>query len=116
MRSVLERAAFLARDPAIEPAFIDFVKGQLHHLLAEHDPALTHLERAFLDTDFRRKYAMSLFQALAVELVRVGRLDDARRYAGMAGEETDRPQYFLRLVDALRSGDHRRDRPKSLPE
>ncbi|MFT5378062.1 MAG: hypothetical protein ACI906_004905, partial [Candidatus Latescibacterota bacterium] len=44
-----------------------------------------HLERAFLDGDFRRIYAMSLFHALAAELVWVGRLHDARRYARMAG-------------------------------
>ena len=102
MRSALERAAFLAHDPAIDPAFIDFVKGQLHHLLAEHDPALIYLERAFLAADFRRKYVMSIFHALAAELVRARRLDDAQRYARMAGEEHDRTQYFLRLVDALR--------------
>ena len=101
MRSALERAAFLAHDPAIEPAFIDFVQGQLHHLLEEHDPALSHLERAFLNVDFRRKYVMSLFYALATELVRAGRLDDARRYARVAGEVNDRTPFFLQLVEEL---------------
>jgi len=104
VRSALERVAFLAHDPAIQPVFIDFVKGQLHHLLGEHDPALTHLERAFLDDDFRRKYVTSLFHALAAELVRANRLDDARRYARIAGEENDRTQYFLQFVNELSPG------------
>ena len=101
LRSTLERAAFLAHDPAIETAFIDFVQGQLHHLLEEHDPALSHLERAFLHVDFRRKYVMSLFYPLATELVRAGRLDDARSYARVAGEVNDRTPCFLQFVEEL---------------
>ena len=100
MRSTLERADFLAHDPAIESPFIDFIKGQLYHLLGEHEPALAHLERAFLDSDFRRKYVMSLFHALAAELVRAGRLHDAQGYAHMAGEGNGRSAYFLQLVEA----------------
>ena len=100
MQSTLERADFLAQDPAIEPPFIDFTKGHLHHLLGEHGPALVHLERAFLDSDFRRKYAMSLFHALAAEFLRAGRLQDAQRYAHMAGEGNGRGEYFLQLVEA----------------
>jgi hypothetical protein len=64
--------------------------------------ALVHLERAFLDGDFRRIYAMSLFHALAAELVWVGRLHDARRYARMAGEGNGWTPYFLELVEAQR--------------
>ena len=105
MRSTLERAAFLAQDSAIEPPFIDFIEGQLHHLLEEHGPALVHLERAFLDSDFRRKYAMSLFHALAAELLRAGRLQDAQRYAHMAGEGNDRSEYFLQLVEAQKGSE-----------
>jgi len=102
LESALERAAFLAHDPAIEPAFIDFVQGQFYHLLEERDLALVRLERAFLDGDFRRTYAMSLFHALAAELVWAERLDDARRYAQMAGETNGRTPYFLQLVEAQR--------------
>jgi hypothetical protein len=105
MQSVLERASFLAHDTAIDPYFIDYIKGQLHHLLDERDLALVHLERAFLDRDFRRKYLLSLFHALAAELVSAGRLDDARRYALMAGEESNRPQYFLQMLEAFSSGE-----------
>ena len=99
MQSTLVRADFLAQDTAIESAFIDFTKGHLHHLLGEHGPALVHLERAFLEGDFRRKYATSLFHPLATELLRVGRRQDAQRYAQMASEGNDRSQYFQQLID-----------------
>ena len=99
IETALQRAALLAHDPAIEPAFIDFVRGQLHHLLEEHRPALIHLERAFLVVDFRRKYAISLFRALAAELVWADRIEDARRYARIASEEEQQIQYFLQLVE-----------------
>ena len=85
VRAALKQAGFLAHDPAVGASFVDFVKGQLYHLLAEHDPALRHLERAFLVEDFRRRYALSLFQALAVELVWAGRVEDAREYARLVG-------------------------------
>ena len=99
MQSTLVRPDFLTQDPAIESAFSDFTKGHLHHLLGEHGPALVHLERAFLDGDFRRKYATSLFHALVTELLRVGRLQDAQRYAQMASDGNDRSQSFQQLID-----------------
>ena len=104
LRKTLDRADYLAYDPAIKPAFIDFAKGQLHHLLGDHDPALVHLERAFLNVDFRRKYAISLFRPLAAELVRAGRQGEGQRYATMVGEETGRPLVFRRLLDAAETG------------
>ena len=85
VRAALKQAGFLAHDPAVGAAFVDFVKGQLYHLLEERDPALLHLERAFLAEDFRRRYALSLFQALAFELVWAGRVEDAREYARLSG-------------------------------
>lgn len=104
LRTTLDRVDYLAYDPAIKPAFIDFVKGQLHHLLEEYEPALVYLERAFLNVEFRRKYAISLFRPLAAELARVDRQDDALRYAAMVGEETGRPLDFRRLLDAAATG------------
>ena len=104
LRTTLDRVDYLAYDPAIKPAFIDFVKGQLHHLLEEYEPALVYLERAFLNVEFRRKYAISLFRPLAAELARVERQDDALRYAAMVGEETGRPLDFRRLLDAAATG------------
>ncbi len=99
LRVALKQAGFLAHDPAVGTSFVDFVKGQLYHLLAEHDPALLHLERAFLAEDFRRRYALSLFQALAVELVWAGRVEDAREYARLVGEEVGQEAHFLRIVE-----------------
>ena len=85
VRAALKQAGFLAHDPAMGASFVDFVKGQLYHLLAEHDPALLHLERAFGDEDFRRRYALSLFQALAFELVWAGRVENARELCTIGG-------------------------------
>lgn len=101
--AALEQAGFLARDPAVGAPFVDFVKGQLYHLLAERGPALKHLERAFLAEDFRRRYALSLFQALAVELVWTGRVEDAREYARLVGGEVGQEARFLRMVEAQRT-------------
>ena len=99
VRAALKQAGFLAHDPAVGAAFVDFVKGQLYHLLAERDPALLHLERAFLAEDFRRRYALSLFQALAFELVWAGRVEDAWEYARLVGGEVGQEAHFLRIVE-----------------
>ena len=99
VRAALKQAGFLAHDPAVGASFVDFVKGQLYHLLAERDPALLHLERAFLAEDFRRRYALSLFQALAFELVWAERVEDAREYARLMGGEVGQEAHFLRIVE-----------------
>ena len=99
VRAALKQAGFLAHDPAVGASFVDFVKGQLYHLLEERELALTHLERAFGDEDFRRRYALSLFQALAFELVWAGRVEDAREYARLVGGEVGQEARFLRMVE-----------------
>ncbi len=99
VQAVLKQAGFLARDPAVGTAFSDFVKGQFYHLLGEHGPALLHLERAFFAEEFRRRYALSLFQALAAELVWAGRVEDARAYARLLGGEVGQEAHFLRVVE-----------------
>ena len=99
VRVALKQARFLAHDPAVGVSFVDFVKGQLYHLLEERDPALLHLERAFLAEDFRRRYALSLFQALAFELVWAGRVEDAWEYARLVGGEVGQEAHFLRIVE-----------------
>ena len=101
--AALQQAGFLAHDPAVGASFVDFVKGQLYHLLAVRDLALKHLERAFLAEDFRRRYALSLFQALASELVWAGRVEDAREYARLVGGEVGQEARFLRMVEAQRT-------------
>ena len=99
VRAALKQAGFLAHDPAVGASFVDFAKGQLSHLLEEREPALLHLERAFLAEDFRRRYALSLFRALAFELVWAGRVEDAREYARLVGGEVGREAHFLRIVE-----------------
>ena len=99
VRAALKQAGFLAHDPAVGASFVDFVKGQLYHLLEERELALTHLERAFGDEDFRRRYALSLFQALAAELVWAERVEDAREYARLLGGEVGQEARFLRMVE-----------------
>lgn len=99
VQAVLKQARFLAHDPAVGASFVDFVKGQLYHLLAERDLALLHLEHAFLVEDFRRRYALSLFQALAFELVWARRVEDAREYARLVGGEVGQEAHFLRIVE-----------------
>ena len=99
VRAALKQARFLAHDPAVGASFVDFVKGQLYHLLEEHELALLHLERAFLAEDFRRRYALSLFQALAVELVWAGRVEEAWEYARLIGGEVGQAAHFLRIVE-----------------
>lgn len=103
VRAALKQAGFLAHDPAVGAPFVDFVKGQLYHLLAERALALKHLERAFLAEDFRRRYALSLFQALASELVWVGQVEDAREYARLLGDEVGEEARFLQMVEAQRT-------------
>ncbi len=99
LRAALKQAEFLARDPAVGASFVDFAQGQFYHLLGERDLALLHLERAFWVEDFRRRYALSLFQALASELVWAGRAEDAREYARLVGAEVGPVARFLRIVE-----------------
>ena len=99
VRAALKQAGFLTHDPAVGASFVDFAKGQLYHLLAEHDQALLYLESAFLAEDFRRRYALSLFQALASELVWAERVEDARKYARLVGGEVGQEAHFLRIVE-----------------
>ena len=102
MRAALQRAGMLAA--AVEAPLIDFVKGHLYHLLDEHQPALTHLERAFAAADFRRRYLVSLFHPLAAELVRAGREQEARRYAREAAEGEAQVRQLLQVVDSYTGG------------
>jgi len=101
LMQALDRTRFVAQAPNIDPAFVDFVQGSLHHFLGHAEPALAGLERAFLVDGFRRSFLFSLFPLLAEELVAAGRRPDARRYAGLAAADTDGNPYFARLVESL---------------
>ena len=105
LREALARVGFVALAPGIDAAFVDFVRGELHHFLGDHRPALVHLERAFGAVEFRRRFAFSLFPALAAELVHAGRLEDARRQARLLGVEIGDNPYFSQLVEHLTRGE-----------
>jgi tetratricopeptide (TPR) repeat protein len=101
LTEALERTRFVAQAPDVDPAFVDFVRGSLHHFLGQAQPALAHLERAFGDAGFRRRFLYSLFPPLAERLVEAGRVDEARRFAALASSETDGSPYFGQLVATL---------------
>ncbi len=100
----LDRARFVESAPDVDPAFVDFVRGSLHHFLGHSEPALVGLERAFLADGFRRPFLFSLFPLLAKELIASGRIEDARRLATMAAADTGGNPYFEQLVESLRKG------------
>ena len=101
LAQALDRTRFVAQVPNIDPAFVDFVQGSLHHFLGHAEPALAGLERAFLVDGFRRSFLFSLFPLLAEELVAAGRTEDARQFAGLAAADTGGDPYFARLVESL---------------
>jgi hypothetical protein len=101
LAQALDRTRFVAQAPNIDPAFVDFVQGSLHHFLGHAEPALAGLERAFLVDGFRRSFLFSLFPLLAEELVAAGRTEDARQFAGLAAADTGGDPYFARLVESL---------------
>ncbi len=103
----LDRTRFVAQAPGVDPAFISFASGSLHHFLGEPEAALVGLERAFLTEGLRQSFLFSLFPLLAEELVATSRLQDARRYATMAAAATDGGPYFPRLVESLAANHER---------
>ena len=101
LRAALDRVEFVALAPEIDTAFIHFIRGEFQHFLEDHPAALIHLERAFEAAEFRRRFAFTLFPALAAELIHAGRLEEARKQARLLGAEVGGERYFLQLVDAL---------------
>ena len=104
LREALRRVDFVSQAPDIEPAFVDFVRGQLHYLLGEHTAALMHLEQAANHPEFRRQFAFNLFPPLADELVRSGRHREAQHYAHTMSQDRGGDDYFVDLVDSLIAG------------
>ena len=104
LTQALDRARFVELAPAVEPAFVDFIRGSLHHFLGNPEPALAGLERAFMADGFRQSFLFSLFPLLAEELVAAGRAEDARRFAAMAADDVGGNPYFEQLVESFRRG------------
>lgn len=105
LREALARVDFVALAPEIDAAFVDFVRGELHHFLGDHRDALVHLERAFGAVEFRRRFAFSLFPGLAAELIHAGRLEEARQQARLLSAEVGGNPYFPQLVERLARGE-----------
>lgn len=101
LAQALQRVVLVAQAPGVDPAFVDFVRGSLHHFLQQPGPALVHLEQAFLAEGFRPPFLYSLFPPLARELVAVGRAQDARRYAAWAAADAEGNPYFTQLVSSF---------------
>lgn len=99
-------AAFLAQAPGLPAAYITFVRGTLSYFLEQHEEALDLLERTFQDTGFRTTFLHSFFPALAAELVRAGRLEDARRYGRIASQEAGGDPHFVQMVESLAPANH----------
>ena len=100
MRSSLERSAFLAQDPAADPAFIDYVQGQLHHLL-DRVTCFGAFGARLPQRGFSPYIRHESFPCPAAELVQARRLEDARRYAQLVGEENGRAQHYLNIVKGM---------------
>jgi len=81
LRQALDRADLLAegRGPDLSPPILNYIRGELHYFLAEHEDALPYLEAVYSRDDFRRELADTLFPALAAALVHAGRVDEAGR-------------------------------------
>jgi len=106
MEAARRGAAFLNEAPGLPAAYVTFARGTLNHFLGQHQEALDLLERTFQDAAFRTPFLHSFFAALADELVRVGRREDAARYARIASRETGEDPYFLQVVEALGAANH----------
>jgi len=106
LEAARQGADFLTQAPGLPPAYTAFVRGTLSHFLGRHQEALELLERTFQDTAFRTPFLRAFFPALAAELVRADRLEDARRYGRLASQETGGDPHFLQVVEALDPATH----------
>jgi lysophospholipase L1-like esterase len=104
LTQALDHARFVELAPTVDPAFVDFIRGSLHHFLGNPKPALAGLESAFVAEGFRQPFLFSLFPLLAQELVAVGRIEDARRFAAMAAHDAGGNPYFEQLVESFTRG------------
>jgi tetratricopeptide (TPR) repeat protein len=102
LAQALDRARFVELAPGVDPAYVHFIRGSLHHFLGDAGPALEELEKAFEADGFRQPFLFSLFPLLAEELVAAGRSEDARRFAALAAADTGGNPYFEQLVESFR--------------
>lgn len=107
LQIALVRANFLAQGkPATQSTpILNYIRGQLHYFLQQHEQALPYLEAAFHVEEFRRQFMATLFPVLAAELFYAGRPDEARRLARLVSDEEGGNPRYIQLVEALSRND-----------
>ena len=102
VEAALQRARFLAQAPDLDPALVEFVEGYAMHLLGRHGEALEALQRCATQHDsVQRQLTYDLLALLSEELVRVGRVPEARRYIEEVTARVDKPALGAMLLGAL---------------
>ena len=103
LQEALVRANFLAqgKPPSQSTPILNYIRGQLHYFLQQHQRALPYLEAAFQAGEFRRQFMDTLFPVLAAELFYAGRPEQARRLARLASDEEGGNPHYLQLVEVL---------------
>ena len=103
LQLALVRADFLAQGKAAPQStpILNYIRGQLHYFLQQHEQALPYLEAAFHVEEFRRQFMDTLFPVLAAELFYAGRPDEARRLARLVSDEEGGNPHYIQLVEVL---------------
>ncbi len=102
LSALLYRLRFLSEAPDFSSGLQDFIRGYAHHLLGEHDKALTALEQAAQDAHIRKTFTTDLLALLVAELMTAGRLADAERYAVQIAAEQQQEALGRALVEQIR--------------
>ena len=99
----LVRANFLAQGKSAlqSTPILNYIRGQLHYFLQQHEQALPYLEAAFHVEEFRRQFMDTLFPVLAAELFYAGRPNEARRLAHLVSNEEGGNPHYIQLVEVL---------------
>ena len=103
LQLALVRADFLAQGKSASQStpILNYIRGQLHYFLQQHEQALPYLEAAFHAKEFRRQFMDTLFPVLAAELFYAGRADEAHRLARLVSDEEGGNPYYIQLVEVL---------------
>ena len=103
LQLALVRANFLAQGKSAlqSTPILNYIRGQLHYFLQQHEQALPYLEAAFHVEEFRRQFMDTLFPVLAAELFYAGRPNEARRLAHLVSNEEGGNPHYIQLVEVL---------------
>ena len=110
LQLALVRADFLAQGKSAPQStpILNYIRGQLHYFLQQHEQALPYLEAAFHVEEFRRQFMDTLFPVLAAELFYAGRADEARRLARLVSDEEGGNPHYIQLVEVLSRDDEKK--------